>query len=111
MHEWVEEYPGAVTVCDREGVILAMNDRSAASFETEGGRGLIGRNLIDCHPEPAKSKVREMLASGKLNAYTIEKKGVWKLIYQAPWYEQGEYRGFVEFALEIPAVLPHFVRT
>ncbi len=111
MHEWVEEFPGAVTVCDREGIILAMNDRSAASFGKEGGRELIGRNLIDCHPEPAKSKVRGMLASGKLNAYTIEKNGVWKLIYQAPWYEKGEYRGFVEFALEIPETLPHFIRS
>ncbi len=111
MHEWVEEFPGAVTVCDREGVILAMNDRSAASFGKEGGRELIGRNLIDCHPEPAKSKVRGMLASGKHNAYTIEKNGVWKLIYQAPWYEKGEYRGFVEFALEIPETLPHFIRS
>ena len=33
-----------------------------------------------------------------------------KLIYQSPWYERGEYRGFVELSLPIPAVMPHFKR-
>jgi hypothetical protein len=33
-----------------------------------------------------------------------------KLIYQAPWHENGEYRGLVEIALALPDALPHFVR-
>ena len=45
-----------------------------------------------------------------MNAYTIEKGGVKKLIYQAPWFEDGEYRGLVEVTLVLPDVLPHFVR-
>ena len=44
------------------------------------------------------------------NVYTIEKNGVRKLIYQAPWFQDGGYAGLVELALEIPAVMPHFVR-
>jgi hypothetical protein len=51
-----------------------------------------------------------MLATGQANVYTIEKDGVKKLIYQAPWYREGEYAGFVEISLEIPAEMPHFVR-
>jgi hypothetical protein len=51
-----------------------------------------------------------MLRDHSTNVYTIEKNGVKKLIYQAPWYENGEYRGFVELSLEIPFDLPHFVR-
>jgi len=34
---WVQEFPGAVTVCDRDGIILAMNDKSARTFEKDGG--------------------------------------------------------------------------
>ena len=107
---WVRTFPGAVTVCDREGVILQMNERSVASFAEDGGAALIGTNALDCHPEPSRSKFAKMLASGKANVYTIEKNGVKKLIYQAPWYRDGEYAGFVELSLEIPFELPHFVR-
>jgi len=109
-HAWVEEFPGAITVCDAEGIILEMNDRSAESFASDGGRALIGTNALDCHPEPARSKMKRLLQTQQANVYTIEKKGVKKLIYQAPWYENGEYRGLVEFSLEIPAQMPHFVR-
>jgi transcriptional regulator with PAS, ATPase and Fis domain len=107
---WAKEFPGEVTVCDAAGVILEMNDRAAASFEKQGGHALVGTNLLDCHPEPSRTKVQEMLASGKTNVYTIEKGGVRKLIYQAPWYENGQYRGLVEISLVLPDPLPHFVR-
>jgi hypothetical protein len=108
--DWIAEFPGAVTVCDRTGVILSMNERSAAGFAADGGTALIGRNLLDCHPEPARSKTADLLATPRVNAYTIDKRGVKKLIYQAPWYRSGEYHGLVELSLEIPADMPHFVR-
>ena len=108
--EWVKEFPGAVTVCDREGVILAMNDKSVRTFAKDGGAALVGTNLLECHPEPARTRVKELLATGRTNAYTIEKQGVKKLIYQSPWYEKGVYSGFVELSLEIPTEMPHFVR-
>lgn len=60
--DWVEGFPAAVTVCDREGVILSMNDRSCATFEAQGGRNLVGQNLLDCHPGASKEKLRELLA-------------------------------------------------
>jgi len=107
---WAKEFPGAITVCDAAGVILEMNDMAANAFEKQGGLGLVGSNLLDCHPEPSRSKVRELLASGRVNAYTIEKEGVRRLIYQAPWYESGEYRGLVEISLVLPDPLPHSVR-
>jgi hypothetical protein len=46
----------------------------------------------------------------KTNADTIEKNGVRKLIYQAPWYDSGEFGGMVELSLEIPFDMPHYVR-
>ena len=107
---WIQEFPGAVTVCDRDGIILAMNDKSIRTFQDSGGAALIGSNLFDCHPEPSRTRLKELLKDGRSNVYTIEKQGMKKLIYQSPWYEKGTYRGFVELSLEIPAEMPHFVR-
>ena len=110
-HAWIKEFPAAVTVCDTEGIILEMNDRSAKTFEKDGGLKLIGSNVLDCHPEPARTKTERLLAAREKNVYTIEKNGVKKLIYQSPWYRNGEYAGFVELSLEIPSELPHFIRS
>jgi len=87
-----------------------MNDKAIHDFQDDGGEKLIGTNVLDCHPEPALTKVRELLEHQQTNVYTIEKRGVKKLIYQAPWYEGGEFAGLVELSLEIPLQLPHFVR-
>ena len=43
------------------------------------------------------------------NIYTIEKKGIKKLIYQSPWLNNGVYAGFIEFSFEIPFDLPHHI--
>ena len=107
---WMKEFPGAITVCDADGLILAMNDQARQSFESSGGADLIGSSLLNCHPEPARSKLQHLLDTHQANVYTIEKNGVRKLIYQSPWYEKGGYRGLVELSLEIPAELPHFIR-
>ena len=109
-HRWVAEFGGAVTVCDRQGVIVAMNAKAADSFAGDGGVALIGSNLLDCHPEPSRSLVADLLARPRVNAYTIEKRGVHKVIYQAPWFEAGACAGLVELSLEVPATMPHFVR-
>jgi hypothetical protein len=50
------------------------------------------------------------METGETNVYTIEKNGVMKLIYQAPWYRDGARMGIVELSLEIPFDLPHFLR-
>ena len=107
---WYDDFPGAVTVCDRHGIILEMNEKSAKTFDADGGRALIGTNLLDCHPEPSRSKVADLLTHPRVNAYTIEKRGIRKLIYQAPWFHDGTFNGIVELSLEIPDALPHFVR-
>ena len=107
---WIEQFPAAVTVCDPAGVILEMNKKACQTFSASGGAALVGRNLLECHPEPARSRLREMLQRQTPNSYTIEKDGVKKFIYQSPWYENGEYRGFVELSMEIPFELPHFRR-
>lgn len=107
---WIEGLPGAVSVCDRDGTIIYLNAREIETLTAEGGAALIGKSLLDCHPEPARSKLVELMENQQQNIYTIEKKGQKKLIYQTPWYENGEYAGFVEISLVIPFEMPHFIR-
>jgi len=106
-HPWVKEFIGAIIVCDSNGIIVEMNDKAVRE---EGGENLIGSNLLECHPEPAKTKLKGLMGKREVNVYTIEKSGVKKLIHQAPWYVDGKYRGFIEISLEIPREIPHFIR-
>lgn len=103
---WIEEFPVAVTVCDRRGKALEMNRSAAKVF----GKRLVGKDLLACHPEPARTKLRCLLRSGRPNVYTIEKKGRKKLIYQGPWYRQGRFSGLVELSIVLPEKVPHFKR-
>jgi len=109
-HAWVKEFPGAVTVCDTEGRILEMNDRSLETFSADGGPALLGTNVLDCHPEPSRTKLEGMMTDRRANVYTIQRNGKKKLIYQAPWFANGAYAGFVELSFEIPWDMPHFNR-
>lgn len=106
MENYFKELNMAVTVCAADGTILYMNDRSVAV----NGDGLTGSNVLECHPEPARSKLALLMEGRVTNAYTIEKNGVKKLIYQTPWFNNGIYAGFTEFSIEIPFDMPHFVR-
>jgi transcriptional regulator with PAS, ATPase and Fis domain len=108
--KWVPEFPAEITVCDAAGIILEMNEKAAAAFAQQGGRALIGSNLLNCHAEASRTKLQGLLKDGKTNVYTIEKNGVRKLIFQAPWFERGKYGGLVELSLTLPDQLPHFVR-
>lgn len=110
MNDWVKEFPGAVTVCDAAGRIVEMNGRSLEVFAADGGAKLIGTDVLDCHPEPSRTKLKVLMDERTTNVYTICKNGKKKIIYQAPWYKEGVYAGFVELSLEIPWDMPHFNR-
>jgi len=110
MVDWVKGFAGAVTVCDKDGRILEMNEQACLVFAKSGGADLVGASLLECHPEPARGKLDKMLENPSVNAYTIEKNGMKKLIYQAPWYDNGQFGGFVEVSLPLPDNMPHFVR-
>ena len=108
--DYFKEVNLAVTICDKEGKILEMNDKSRKTFLKPGQEDLIGKNVLDCHPEPAHSLLADMLQNPRTNVYTIEKKGVKKLIYQTPWYVEGEFMGFMQSSMEIPFEMKHRVR-
>ncbi len=108
--DWLREYPGAVTICDPQGIILYMNER-AVTVLAQGDDSLIGQNLLGCHPQPARTKLAELLAAQGTNSYTIEKNGVKKLIHQSPWYQDGVFGGLLELSIEIPREMKHYIRT
>lgn len=102
---WAEELNCAVTVCDPVGIVLYQNARSR---DVNGD--VCGRSLLPCHNERSRDTIRRLLDEGGTNAYTIEKQGVRKMIYQTVWRVKGETKGLVEFSMEIPAEMPHHVR-
>lgn len=105
--DWCQEAGVGITVCDAEGIILSMNDMAAVIFEKSGGRNLIGKSMMGCHPPKAQEKIRELLQTRKPYCYTVEQRGVKTLLYQTPWKENGKFMGFVEFILVLPDVVPH----
>jgi hypothetical protein len=90
--DWTREFPSAITVVDADGM------------------DLIGSNSLDCHPEPSRTKLLQLLKDQKSNIYTIEKAGKKKMICQIPWYQEGRFSGIVELSIELPAEIPHFTR-
>jgi len=108
--EWIEKLDGNVIVSDAAGIVIYMNEKAIASYEKDGGRDIIGKDLMECHSESSRKKIMEIMTSGQKNVYTIEKKGRKKIIYQSPWFVDGSFRGIVEFSLEIPDEMPHFIR-
>ena len=59
--DWMEEFGAAITVCDAAGVVLSMNRAAGEVFAKDGSRAYIGKNILDCHPEPARSMLAGML--------------------------------------------------
>lgn len=109
-HSWVDELKAAITVTDAGGTIVGMNGRALETYAAEGGAALLGTNVLDCHPEPARSKTAELYEQRQPNHYTIAKNGQRKMIHQMPWYRDGAFAGIVELSVPIPDELPHFDR-
>ena len=109
--DWAFRMNCAVTVADADCNIIYMNERSRETFAARGGASLIGHNLMDYHNERSRSIIRRLLAEGGYNAYTIEKGGLRKMIYQTAWRDDsGAVAGLVEISMVIPNDMPHYIR-
>jgi transcriptional regulator with PAS, ATPase and Fis domain len=106
----LKEINAAITICDKEGTIVYMNDASEQVFKNDGGRELLGKSLFDCHPEPALTKLKGLLSEGNTNVYTIEKNGKKKIIYQSPRRINNAIEGMIEISFELPELMDHFIR-
>ena len=108
--DWVKEIPAEVMVCDPDGLILEMNAEAALLFAHDGGRSLLGRNVLECHPDPSRRKLEAMLEEQTANAYFNTENGKKRFFLQSPWYQGGRYAGFVEISFAVPEEIPHFIR-
>jgi len=108
---WADELGVAITVSDNSGKILYMNGKSASTFLKQGGKSLEGTNLRECHKPESWMKILQILETRQANCYTIEKNGIKKMIYQAPWYDNGAVAGLVELSMEVPFNMDHFIRS
>ena len=106
--DWAKEMNCAVTVCDKEGVILYMNDKAKETFAKHGD--LIGKSLMPCHNENSRAIIARLLETGGTNSSTIQKNGQKKMIYQTAWKEDGVVAGLVEISMVIPEEMPHYIR-
>jgi transcriptional regulator with PAS, ATPase and Fis domain len=110
-HEWVDTINISAMVMDAQGVIIEMNEAAVETFESDGGRDLLGKNLYDCHSAESNEIIKRLVRDGASNVYTIGKKGKKKLIYQTPWYNpDGSVGGLVELSIVLPPEMPHFDR-
>ena len=103
---WSKDYPAAVTVCDTEGIIIFMNQRSMEQFQKRGGEQLLGTSLFDCHPESANRIIRKQLTTHEPNIYITQSKSGRKLVQQVPWYKDGHFAGIVETVAPIAGEIP-----
>lgn len=107
--DWTQAIGCAVTICNREGEILYMNERARETYKKRGN--LIGYNLMNCHNERSREIINRLLSTGQTNTYTVLKNGIRKLIFQTPWRDhEGNIAGLAELSIPLPADMPHYDR-
>ena len=110
-HEWIESIGISIMATNVRGEIIDMNAFAAETFQSDGGRELLGKNLADCHSLRSNEIIERLMREGAANIYTIQKKGKKKLICQVPWFKQdGGVGGLVELSIPLPEEMPHFNR-
>lgn len=100
--EWAEDMDVQVTVCDRKGIIVYMNQAAILGFHKWGGEELIGKSLLDCHNPKSVGMIKEMLNHPFSNTYGISKPNEKRMIHQFPWMEGGEHKGVIEISFDLP---------
>jgi transcriptional regulator with PAS, ATPase and Fis domain len=109
-HDWVKELPAGITVCDAAGLLIEMNEAAEQIFASDGGRGLLGSDVLDCHSGADRGKLERLIKERRSNAYVNEENGSLTFFFQSPWYQDGRYAGFVEISFTVPGEIPHHLR-
>lgn len=100
--DYHKEVDFTISICDKEGKIVYLNDRGVETFKDDGGLELLGSNILDCHPEPSKSQLKEMFISHETNFIFKGQGSSRRLIYQTPIFKEKEYNGYMEMIIPIP---------
>ena len=107
---WAILFPVSITVSDNDGTVLWMNEAAIERYGSFGGRAVIATNMLDCHPEPSRTTVANMLAHPGVSVYTVEKRGKRGLVHHSTWYDGDKPARLVELILDRPADVRHVVR-
>lgn len=95
----------SITISDTKGNVLYMNEKSKSVFGD-----MLGKCMLPCHNQRSQDIIHRLLEKKETNVYTISKNNVNKLIYQTPWYENGDIKGLIEFSIILPEDIPHYIR-
>ncbi len=103
--DFFKEINVSITVSDTEGNVIYMNDKSKNVFGD-----MVGKNMMSCHKSSSQEIIKRLVDNKETNVYTIQKGDLKKMIYQTPWYENGEIKGLIEYSIILPEEMPHYVR-
>lgn len=104
-YDYFNTIAGSITVSDLQGRVVYMNDKAKEVFGNK-----VGVSMMGCHNDNSKQIIERLIAEKQTHSYTIEKGDVKKIIYQTPWYKDGEIAGLIEFSFVIPHEMPHYIR-
>ena len=57
----VDQDKAAIVICDTDHIIRYMNPAAIARYEKFGGANMVGGSILDCHPEPIRKIMIEIL--------------------------------------------------
>ena len=56
----IDQDRNAVVICNLKHQIIYMNPAAIKSYAKRGGKDLIGQNIMDCHNEASREKMRQV---------------------------------------------------
>lgn len=103
----IDQDKASIVICNLEHEIIYMNPAAIEAYNKRGGEQLIGMNLLDCHNEASKVKIKQIVEwfkehklhnivytgyneKNKRDVYVVALREEDKLI---GYYEKHEYRG------------------
>lgn len=103
--DFFKEINVSITISDTEGNVVYMNDKAKSVFSD-----MVGKNMMGCHKASSQETIKRLINEKETNVYTIQKGDVKKMIYQTPWYVDGEIKGLIEYSIILPENMPHYIR-
>lgn len=105
--DYFENVAFAVTVCNKDGIVVYQNTRS---IKNDGNA--MGKNIFKCHKPKTNDIIRHLLETGESNTYEIIRKGKRYLVQQTPWHKEpkGDVAGLIEVVIDLPDNYPVFNR-
>lgn len=97
----IDQDKSAVVICNLQHDIIYMNPAAIKNYEKWGGENLIGQNLLNCHNEESKEKIKQVVdwfaASQENNIiYTFHNEKQNKDVYMVALRDEGRLIGYYE---------------